>query len=179
MQTPTPGTAPWRTQGGCAVDAWTCGLRLPRRLVGIVILSRRRSAERSGGEHGRVAARRSQVRPTLTSRAQCPSCYPNSDRCPFRTLRTHPAGAAASSPGRTGAVRERTCGRRATRGHGCCVVCAGGLVVCKRWSFFLTRPHQKGPGCPFCEKSLLGCSCMTFFFILLCLLQRCTRALFD
>ena len=113
------------------------------------------------------------------SRAQVPSCYPGSDRCPFRTVRTHPAGAAASSPGRTGAVRERTCGRRATRGHGCCVVCAGGLVVCKRWSFFLTRPHQKGPGCPFCEKSLLGCSCMTFFFILLCLLQRCTRALFD
>ena len=175
MQKSKPGTAPWRTQGGCAVDAWTCGVHLPCRLVGIVILSRRRSAERSGGEHGRVAARRSQVRPTLTSRAQCPSCYPNSYRCPFRTLRTHPAGAAASSPGRTGAVRERTCGSRATRGHGCCVVCAGGLVVCKRLVnavlFSDAAATKRGHGCPFCEKSLLGCSCMTFFFILLCLLR--------
>ena len=56
MQKSTPGTAPWRTQGGCALDARTCGVRL----VGIVILSRGRSAESSGGGHGRVAARRSQ-----------------------------------------------------------------------------------------------------------------------
>ena len=61
MQKSTLGTTPWRTQGGCVVDARTCGVRL----VGIIILSRGRSTERSGGGHGHVAARRSQVRPTL------------------------------------------------------------------------------------------------------------------
>ena len=63
MQKSTLGTTPWRTQGGCVVDARTCGVRL----VGIIILSRGRSTERSGGGHGHVAARRSQVRPTLVA----------------------------------------------------------------------------------------------------------------
>ena len=63
MQKSTLGTTPWRTQGGCVVDARTCGVRL----VGIIILSRGRSTERSGGGHGHVAARRSQVRPTLVT----------------------------------------------------------------------------------------------------------------
>jgi hypothetical protein len=122
LQKSTLGTTPWRTQGGCVVDARTCGVRL----VGIIILSRGRSTERSGGGHGHVAARRSQA-PELMSfsdgaHAPCRGCcilaWPNS-----------------------GWGRERTCGFRhcATRGHGCCVVCR-----CVRGPF-LRQPHQKGP----------------------------------
>ena len=143
MQKSTLGTTPWRTQGGCVVDARTCGVLLPRRLVGIVILSRRRSAERSGGEHGRVAARRSQVRPTLTSRsgpARVPELLPrpmsfsDGSHAPCR-------GCCILAWPNSGWGRERTCGFRhcATRGHGCCVVCR-----CVRGPF-LRQPHQKGP----------------------------------
>ena len=57
------------------------------RLVGIVILSRGCSAESSGGGHGRVAARRSQVRPNARGVRRC--SLPAS------------SGAAASSPGQT------------------------------------------------------------------------------
>ena len=83
------------------------------------------------------------VRPTLVaSRAQVPSCYPGSDRCPFRTVRTHPAGAAASSPGQTQAgagsapVVFVTVRRAGMAVASCVGVCEGP---------FLRQPHQKGP----------------------------------
>ena len=138
MQKSTLGTTPWRTQGGCVVDARTCGVRL----VGIVILSRGRSAESSGGGHGRVAARRSQVRPTLV--VPCAGA----ELLPWIRPMSFSDGAHAPCRGccilawpNSGWGRERTCGFRhcATRGHGCCVVCR-----CVRGPF-LRQPHQKGP----------------------------------
>ena len=157
MQTPTPGTAPWRTQGGCAVDAWTCGLRLPRRLVGNVILSRRRSAERSGGEHGRVAARRSQC----AQRSWRPV-----PRCRVATL--DPTDVLFGRFARTlpGLLHPRLAKLRLGQGahlwfSSLCDARAWLLrrvQVCAR-AFSETATSKRAPR-PFCEKSILGSNCV-------------------
>jgi len=142
LQKSTPGTAPWRTQGGCALDARTCGVRL----VGIVILSRGRSAESSGGGHGRVAARRSQC--AQRSWRPVPRCrvatLDPTDVLFGRFARTLPGLLHPRWPN-SGWGRERTCGLRhgATRGHGCCVVCR-----CVRGPFSETAASKRAPRGP-------------------------------
>ena len=146
MQKSTLGTTPWRTQGGCVVDARTCGVRL----VGIIILSRGRSTERSGGGHGHVAARRSQC----AQRSWCPV-----PRCRVATL--DPTDVLFGRFARTlpGLLHPRLAKLRLGQGAH-----LWSSSRCDARAWLLRRvlcagpfsDNQKGPARPVCEKSILG-----------------------